>query len=187
MKTRAALMVVVVAGLVTFFLPLAQIKSPLAGTQRISGWDVVKPGEEKGRDNLGLNESLERMQRDVMGRRSTDEPLAIRQAQSLVVSLPLAYVALLAGGALGFLKKPRALLAAAGIGLAASVWSVISIGWLSSGVKEMVAASGSGRNPLLGLVTRSMADRVSVSAEWGLYLLAASLAVLAVLSFLRAK
>ena len=55
MKTRAALMVVVVAGLVTFFLPLAQIKSPLAGTQRISGWDVVKPGEEKGRDDLGLN------------------------------------------------------------------------------------------------------------------------------------
>jgi hypothetical protein len=182
---RVAGAVVVVVGLVTFFLPLARVQSPLVGTQQISGWDAVKPGGEKGRDDLGLRDSLERVQRDVLRQKSREVPLALRQADSLVISLPLAYAALVAGGILLFLKKPRGLLVAAVAGLLACGWSFLSVAWLSSGVKELVAGAGSSRGPLIGIFTKSVAERTSVSAEWGLYLLAASLAVLLALSFVR--
>ena len=185
MNIRIAGLVVVVVGLITFFLPLARVQSPLVGTQQISGWDVVKPGGEKGRDDLGLLDSLERIERDVLRQKSREVPLSIRQANSLVASLPLAYTGLLAGGVFLLLRKTRGLQAAAVVGLLGCAWSVISVAWLSSGVKELLAGAGSSRGPLAGLLTKSVAERTSVSGEWGLYLLAVSLATLLAVSFVR--
>ena len=74
---------------------------------------------------------------------------------------------------------------AVGVGLLACVWSVISLAWMSSGVKELVAGAGSSQGLLGGLLTKSIAERTSVSSEWGLYLLLAALAVLLAASFLR--
>jgi len=71
------------------------------------------------------------------------------------------------------------------IGLLACAWSVISVAWLSSGVKELVAGAGASRGPLAGLLTKSVAERTSVSTEWGLYLLGASLAALLAISLVR--
>lgn len=185
MNIRAVCLVVVVVGLSTFFLPLARVQSPLVGKQQISGWDAVKPGGQRGRDDLGLRDSLERIQRDVLRQKSREVPLSIRQANALIVTLPLAYAALLAGGVFLLLRKPRGLLVAAAMGLLACAWSVISVAWLSSGVKELVAGAADSRGPLAGLLTKSLAERTSVSSEWGLYLLAASLAALLALSFVR--
>jgi len=182
---RAAGLVVVIVGLITFFLPLARVQSPLVGTQQISGWDTVKPRGEKGRDDLGLLDSLERIERDVLRQKSREVPLSIQQANSLIVSLPLAYAGLLAGGVLLFLRKPRGVQVSGAIGLLACAWSVISVAWLSSGVKELVAGAGASRGPLAGLLTKSVAERTSVSTEWGLYLLGASLAALLAISLVR--
>lgn len=185
MNIRIACLVVVVVGLITFFLPLARVQSPLVGKQQISGWDAVKPGGEKGRDDLGLRDSLDRIERDVLRQKSRDVPLSLQQANSLVVSLPLAYVGLLAGGVFLFFRKPRGAQVAIGVGLLACVWSVISLAWLSSGVKELVAGAGASHGLLGGLLTKSIAERTSVSSEWGLYLLLATLAILLATSFLR--
>lgn len=185
MNLRIACLVVVVVGLVTFFLPLARVQSPLVGQQQISGWDAVKPGGDKGRDDLGLRDSLERVQRDVLRQKSREVPLSIQQANSLIVSLPLAYVGLFAGGVFLFFRKPRGAQVAVAIGLLACVWSVISLSWLGRGVRELVAGAGASHGALGGILTKSIAERTSVSSEWGLYLLLASLVVLLASSFLR--
>jgi hypothetical protein len=185
MNLRIACLVVVVVGLITFFLPLARVQSPLIGTQQISGWDAMKPSGNKGRDDLGLRDSLERIERDVLRQKSREVPLSIQQANSLIVSLPLAYAGLLAGGVFLFFRKPRGAQIAVGIGLLACAWSAISLSWLSSGVKELVAGAGASHGLLGGILTKSVADRTSVSSEWGLYLLLASLMVLLASSFLR--
>lgn len=189
MNRKVLGLVVLVVGLASFFLPLVRVQSPLVGTQRISGWDVVKPGGERGRNpDLGLRESLERLQRDVLRQKTAEVPFAIQQAQSLVVTLPLAYLGLLAGAGFLLLRKSRWTQITTAIGLAACVWCFVSVAWLSSGVKEVVAGAGGSRVPLLGkLVTRSVADRSSVDSEWGLYLLAASIVALLVLSFIGDK
>jgi len=141
-KLKAAGLVVVVVGLITFFLPLVSVQGPIVGEQQISGWEAVKPSGDKGRDNANLRDTLEGIRRDVLRQKSREVPFAIEQANSLVVVLPLAYASLLVGGAFVLLQKPRWLQIAAGVGLLACVWSLISVAWLSSGVKEMVAGAG---------------------------------------------
>lgn len=174
-----------VLGLGTFFLPLVRVQAPMVGTQRISGWDAVKPGEKKSaRDDLGLGRALEQMQADILRRhRQQRAPLAVQQAQALRVTLPLAYLSLLAAGALALLHKKRLWQMAAGIGVLASAWSLLSVFWLNSGVKQMVAGGGSDRS-LLGLVRHRVAGNVEVRPELGLYLLVAFLLVLLVASSL---
>ena len=177
----------VIVGLATFFLPLVRIQTPILGTQEISGWDAVKPGDAKARDDQGLLNALEKMQRDMLRQKVRESPVAIQQAQSLAVALPLAYVSLLVGGVFLLMGKSRWVRIPAGIGLLASVWSLLSVLWLSSGVKEMVAGAGGSRVPLLGRVTKSLAEKTSVSSEWGLYLLAGSVAVLLVVALVPGK
>jgi len=189
MTRKAICLVVLVVGLTSFFLPLVRVQSPILGTQRISGWDVVKPGDERGRSSdLGLDDSLERLQRDVLRQKTPEVPFAIQQAQSLVVALPVAYLALIAGAGFLLMRKSRWTQITAAIGLLACVWSFVSVAWLSSGVKEVVAGAGGSRMPVLGrLITRSVAEKTSVGAEWGLYVLAASVVALLVVSFIRSN
>ena len=184
MYKKFIVLVVVVFGLMTFFLPLVRIQAPLVGTQRISGWDVVKPGQEKKRrSDLGLGDTLDKLEGDFLRQQRREAPLAVKQAQALAVTLPLAYLALVLGGIFAVLHKP-ALSGAEGsrpltplcgaVGLLASVYSLVSVYWLNSGVKEM----------LLGGLRKSVAEQVEVSSEAGLYLLAAALAALLLASFL---
>jgi hypothetical protein len=184
-KLKVACLVIVLVGLVTFFLPLARVQAPVLGTQQISGWDAVKPSGERDRDNANLRDSLESIRRDVLRQKSREVPFSIQQANSLAVALPLSYAALVVGGAFVLLQKPRWLQVAATVGLLACVWSLISVAWLSSGVKEMVAGAGRSQGPLAGLLTKSVAERTSVSAEWGLYLLTVTLIALFAAGFVR--
>jgi len=175
----------VVIGLGTFFLPLVQIQAPLVGRQKLSGWDVVKPGEKQARSDLGLGETLEKLQGDFLRRKRQQAPLAVKQANALVVTLPLAYLSLLLGGVWVLLRKARLWQVTAAAGLLAGVYSLLSVFWLSRGLQAMVAGSGSKRS-LLGLVRRSVAGQVDVSPEIGLYLLAGTLAAMLVASLFLA-
>ena len=186
MLKKLIVVAVAVFGLATFFLPLVRVRAPMVGDQRISGWDVVKPGEEKKRprDNLGLNDTLDKIQGDVLRKKRQEAPLAVKQAQALAVTLPLAYLSLLVGAALALLRKDRALNVTAAVGLLAGVYSVISVYWLSGGVKEMVGGGGGSRIPIFGGLRKKVAEQVMVNPELGLYLLAAALAALLLASFL---
>jgi FAD/FMN-containing dehydrogenase len=183
---KVFILAVVILGLGTFFLPLVRVQAPMVGTQRISGWDAVKPGEKKSaRDDLGLARALEQMQADMLRRHRQQTPLAVQQAQALRVTLPLAYLSLLLAGVLALLRQRRLWQITAGVGVLAGAWSLLSVFWLNSGVKQMVEGGGSDRS-LLGLVRRRVAGNVEVSPEIGLYLLAAFLLVLLAASFLPA-
>ena len=186
MVKKAIVLAVALAGLGTFFLPLVRVRAPMVGDQRISGWDVVKPGEEKKprRDDLGLNDALDKIQGDFLRKQRREAPLAVKQAQALVVTLPLAYLSLVAGAALALLRKDRALSVTAAVGLLAGVYSVISVYWLSGGLKAMVAGSSGSRIPIIGGLRKKVAEQVMVNPELGLYLLAAALAALLLASFL---
>jgi hypothetical protein len=175
-----------VFGQATFFLPLVRVRAPMVGDQRLSGWDIVKPGEEKKprRDDLGLSDALGKIQGDILRKKQREAPLAVKQAYALAVTLPLAYLSLVAGVALAWLRKPRALTVTAAVGLLAGVYSVISIYWLSGGLKAMVAGGGGSRIPILGGLRKKVAEQVAVNPELGLYLLAAALAALLLASFL---
>src|SRR3990167_4710293 len=111
MVKKAIVLAVALAGLGTFFLPLVRVRAPMVGDQRISGWDVVKPGEEKKprRDDLGLNDALGKIQGDFLRKKRQEAPLAVKQAQALAVTLPLAYLSLLVGAAPAPLRQPPAL------------------------------------------------------------------------------
>jgi len=186
MLKKLIVVAVAVFGLATFFLPLVRVRAPMVGEQRISGWDVVKPGEEKKprRDDLGLNDALDKIQGDFLRKKRQEAPLSVKQAQTLVVTLPLAYLSLILGAALALLRKPRALQVTAAVGLLAGVYSVISIYWLSGGLKAMVAGGSGSRIPILGGLRKKVAEQVAVNPELGLYLLAAALAALLFASFL---
>lgn len=187
MVKKGFALVLVVVGLLTFFLPLVRIQAPIVGTQRISGWDVVKPGEQAKtrRPDLGLEETLERIQGNLLQRQHQEVPLAVTQARALIVTLPLAYLALLLGAVFVGLEKWRPFQATVAVGLLAGVYSLISVFWLSSGIREMVAGASRGpRIPLLGQLLKSAAANVEVSPELGLYLLAAALAALLLAGFL---
>src|SRR3990167_867357 len=121
MVKKLIVVAVAVFGLATFFLPLVRVRAPMVGDQRISGWDVVKPGEEKKprRDDLGLNDALDKIQGDFLRKQRREAPLAVKQAQALVVTLPLAYLSLVAGAALALLRKDSALSVTAAVGLLA--------------------------------------------------------------------
>jgi len=183
---KAIVVGLAVLGLATFFLPLVYIQAPMVGEQRLSGWDVVKPGEERKaqRDDLGLNDALNRIQGDVLRKKRQEAPLSVKQAQALAVTLPLAYLSLLVGAALAALQKPRALQVTAAVGLLAGAYSVVSVFWLSGGLKEMVAGGGGSRIPILGGLRKKVAEQVMVNPEIGLYLLAGLLAALLLVSFL---
>lgn len=189
MYKKFIVLVVVAFGLLTFFLPLVRIQAPLVGTQSISGWDVVKPGQEKKqRSDLGLSDTLEKLQGDFLRQQRREAPLAVKQAQALAVTLPLAYLALVLGAVFVVLRKARLLNASAAVGLLAAVYSLVSVYWLNSGVKEMVMGGGRGSKvPLIGALRKSVAEQVEVSSEVGLYLLAAALAALLLASFLSAS
>jgi len=186
MMKKAIVVGLAVLGLATFFLPLVYIQAPMVGEQRLSGWDVVKPGEERKaqRDDLGLNDALNRIQGDVLRKKRQEAPLSVKQAQALAVTLPLAYLSLLVGAALAALQKPRALQVTAAVGLLAGAYSVVSVFWLSGGLKEMVAGGGGSRIPILGGLRKKVAEQVMVNPEIGLYLLAGLLAALLLVSFL---
>ena len=59
MVRRVVPLVLVAVGLATFFLPLVLIRAPLVGAQKISGWDAVRPGQEKKRSDASLDDALE--------------------------------------------------------------------------------------------------------------------------------
>jgi hypothetical protein len=178
---KALALLIVVVGLATFFLPLVRIQAPLVGTQKLSGWDVVKPEEKKARRDLGLGETLEKLQGDFLRRKRREAPLSVKQAEALVVTLPLAYLSLALGAVWVLLRKARPWQATAAVGLLAGVYSLLSVFWLSRGLQAMVAGRGSDRS-LFGLVRRSVAGKVDVSPEIGLYLLAGALAAMLVAS-----
>ena len=67
MDRRIAVLILAVAGLATFFLPLVLIRAPLVGTQKISGWDAVRSGEEKKRSDASLDDALEALGASVSG------------------------------------------------------------------------------------------------------------------------
>lgn len=187
MYKKFIVLVVVGFGLVTFFLPLVRIQAPLMGMQRLSGWDAVQPREEKKqRADLGLGDALDKLQGDFLRQKRREAPLSVKQAQALVVTLPLAYLSLLVGGVLVLVRKSRALQVDAAVGLVAGVYSLLSVYWLSGGVKEMVAGGRGSRIPLWWSLRKSVAEQVSVTPEIGLYLLAAALAALLLASFLPA-
>jgi hypothetical protein len=180
---KGILLVLVVVGLVTFFLPLVRIQAPIVGTQKISGWDAVRQGQEKkGRGDLDLMQTLDRLQADILRQKRRQLPLAVRQAEALQLTLPLAYLSLLLVGAFVFWGRNRLLQVTAGVGLLACAYSLLSVFWLGSGVKEMVA--GGERRTLLGIVRRSVARQVDVGPELGLYLLVGALAALVLASLL---
>lgn len=177
--------VVVVAafGLITFFLPLVRITAPLVGTQKISGWDVIKPEEPRPRrDDLGFSETLKTVREHFVREKRRQAPFSVRQAEALVVTLPLAYLALLGGAVLAALQRARALQATAVVGLLAGLYSWLSLHWLNGGVKAMVA--GDDRVPLVGALRRTLAERTEINPETGLYLLVMALAGLLAASFL---
>lgn len=181
MVKKALVLVIVVIGLATFFLPLVRIQAPLVGTQTLSGWDVVKPGEKKARRDLGLGETLDKLQADFLRRKRQEAPLSVKQAEALVLALPLAYLSLVLGAVWVLRRKARLWQVTATLGLLAGIYSLLSIFWLSRGLQAMVAGSGS-RRSLLGLVRRSVAGQVEVNPEIGLYLLVGSLAAMLVAS-----
>lgn len=181
MVKKGILLLFVAVGLVTFFLPLVRVQAPIVGTQRISGWDALRQTQEKkSRGNLDLEQTLDRLQADILRQKRRQPPLAVRQAEALQLTLPLAYLSLLLSGAFALWGKNRPLQVSASVGLLAGAYSLLSVFWLSSGVKEMVAG-GQGRT-LLGIVRRSVARQVDVSPELGLYLLAGALAALVLAS-----
>lgn len=142
--------------------------------------------EKKGRGDASLDDALEALEQ-ITGRRvRTEPPLGVKQADSLKVALPLAYLALLLAGVFAAWGKRLPLRIAAVVGLLAAAWSLVSVFWLSRGVQEMVAA-GAGRSgvPLVGLIVKSEL-RVEVAPEFGLYLLVATLAAVLAASFLPA-
>ena len=182
MVRKGILLLLAVVGLVTFFLPLVRIQAPIVGTQRISGWDALRQAQEKkSRSNLDLEQTLDRLQADILRQKRRQPPLAVRQADALRGTLPLAYLSLLLAGVFMVWGKNRPLQVTAGVGLLAGAYSLLSVFWLSSGVKEMVAGGEGGRT-LLGIVRRSVARQVDVSPELGLYLLAGALAALVLAS-----
>ncbi|MGH9787579.1 MAG: hypothetical protein ACRD4U_02600 [Candidatus Acidiferrales bacterium] len=188
MHRKVIIVALVVFGLATFFLPLVLIRAPLVGTQKISGWDAVRPGEEKKpRGDASLDDALQALEQ-VTGRRMRQEPpLAVKQADALKVTLPLAYLSLVLAGVFAAWGKPLPLRSTAVLGLLAAAWSVVSVFWLSRGVQEMVAA-GAGRSgvPLVGRILKSEL-KVEVAPELGLYLLVAALAAVLAASFLPAS
>lgn len=185
MYKKFIVLVVVAFGLATFFLPLVRIQAPFVGTQVISGWDAVtRAGEKKQqRNDLGLSDALDKLQGDFLRKERREAPLAVKQAQALVVTLPLAYLTLLLGSVFVLLRRTRALQITAAVGVLAGAYSLVSVYWLSSGVKAMVIGRGS-RLPIIGALRKSVAEQVAVSPEIGLYLLAAALAALLLTSFL---
>lgn len=193
MVKKAVVVAVVVFGLTTFFLPLVTIQAPMVGTQKISGWDAVKPGQEKPqrREDMGLRDTLKKIRGDFLQRKRLEAPLSVKQAQALGVTLPLAYLALLAGGVLAWLRKPRALQVTAAVGVLAGIYSLLSVSWLNTGLKEMVTAGSSGRGRdasavLVDALRQKIAAQFDVSSEFGLYLLTTALGALLVASLLPA-
>ena len=186
MRKKILIFVLAGVGLATFFLPLVRIQAPLVGTQKISGWDAVKPEEEKrGRGDLGLSESLEKMQESFIQGTRREAPLAVRQAEALVVTLPLAYVSFLLAGVFAARARTRPLQVTAAVGWLAGAYSLASVCWLNSGVRQMVGGGGS-RLPGMDWLRGKVAERVSVNPEVGLYLLVGALTALLLASFLPA-
>lgn len=182
---KAVVLAVVLIGVVSFFLPLVRVQAPMVGTQRISGWDAVQRSQQKSqRDDLGLSQTLDQLRADILHQQRQQAPLAVRQAEALKVTLPVAYVCLLLAAALVFLPASWPLQLAAVLGLLSGVYSLISVFWLNSGVKAMLAGMGGRRGGFLGLFGRKVAQNVEVSPEFGLYLLLATLVVLLLASFL---
>jgi hypothetical protein len=187
MYKKFIVLVVALFGLATFFLPLVRVQAPFAGTQSISGWDVVKPGEpKKQRRDLGLGDTLDKIQEDFLKKARRDAPFSVKQAQALVVTLPLAYLSFAVGGILILAKKERALQVTAAVGALAGFYSLLSVFWLRDGLKQMVAGSSKGGIPLFGGLRKAVAGQVDVNPETGLYLLVAALAGLLLVSFLPA-
>jgi len=171
-------------GLATFFLPLVLIRAPLVGTQKISGWDAVRSGGEKKKGDVSLEDALQGLEQLTGRRVRTEPPLGVKQADSLRITLPLAYLSLLLAGVFAAWGKPLPLRITAVVGLLAASWSVVSVFWLSQGAQETVAA-GAGRSgvPLVGRIFKNEL-RVEVAPELGLYLLVAALAAVLVAGFL---
>lgn len=187
MYKKLIVLVAVAFGLATFFVPLVRIKTPLAGAQEISGWDMVKPGQsQKQRNDLWLGDTLDKLQGDFLQKARREAPFSVKQAYALAVTLPLAYLAFAVGGILVLLGKGRGLQITAASGLLAGVYSLVSIFWLQDGVKQMVAGSAKGGVPLLGGLRKAVAAQVEVNPELGFYLLVAALAALLITSFLPA-
>jgi len=188
MYKKFIVLVVALFGLATFFVPLVRVQAPVVGTQRISAWDAVKPGEpRKQRNDLGLSDSLDRIQGDFLRQKQKEAPLAVKQAYALAVTLPLSYLALLLGAGLVFLRSARPLQITSAVGVLAGGYSLVSVFWLAGGVKEMVAGSPSGSKiPIFGSLRKSVAAQVEVTPETGLYLLVAALAALLLASLLPA-
>ncbi|MCI0404391.1 MAG: hypothetical protein L0212_12880 [Acidobacteria bacterium] len=187
MPKKIIVLALAVLGLATFFLPLVLVRAPLVGRQKISGWDAVRSGsEKKSRNDVSLDDALEALEQ-ITGRRVRQEPpLAVRQADSLKITLPLAYLSLLLAGVFAAWNKALPLRLAGAVGLLAATWSVISVLWLSRGVEEMVAAAA-GRSgvPLVGRIFKDEL-KVEVAPEIGLYLLVAALAAALAASLLTA-
>jgi len=156
------------------------------GEQKISGWDAVKRTQQKKkRNDLGLDEALNRLQAGALQQKRQEVPLAVRQAEALPYTLPAAYVSLVLTGVLAGLGAVRGVQVSAVLGFLAGAYSLASIFWLNIGLKQMLAGGGASQN-LLGALRRSVAQQVEVSPEIGLYLLLATLTALLLASFLPA-
>jgi len=183
---KALIVTVAVIGALTFFLPLVWVRAPLVGEQKISGWDAVKRTQQKKkRNDLGLDETLNRLEAGVLQQKRQEAPLALRQAEALPYTLPGAYVSLVLTGVLASLGAVRGVQVSAVLGFLAGAYSLASIFWLNIGLKQMVGGGGSNpsQNPF-GTLRRSVAQQVEVSPEIGLYLLVAVLTALLLASFL---
>lgn len=184
MLKKALIITVALIGALTFFLPLVWVRAPLVGEQKISGWDAVKRTQQKKkRNDLGLDETLNRLQAGVLQQKRQEAPLALRQAEALPYTLPGAYVSLVLTGVLAALGAGRGLQVSAVLGFLAGAYSLASIFWLNIGLRQMVGGGGASQN-LSGALRRSVAQQVEVSPEIGLYLLLATLTALLLASFL---
>lgn len=159
MGKKVILLTLAALGLATFFLPLVRLQAPLVGTQRISAWSTVKPQPKRAaRGPVGLEDTLTRLEQDFLRQKCRQVPLAVRQTEALQVTLPLAYLSLALVVAFGLLGKSRLTRASAAVGLLAATWSLSSVYWLNTGLKQMVAAGTASRGSLLGAVRRSVAQ-----------------------------
>ncbi|MGH9863559.1 MAG: hypothetical protein ACRD35_09060 [Candidatus Acidiferrales bacterium] len=184
MLKKALIVTVALIGALTFFLPLVRVRAPLVGEQRISGWDAVKQAQQKKkRNDLSLDETLNRLQAGVLQQKRQQAPLALRQAEALPYTLPAAYVSLVLTGVLAALSAVRGVQVSGVLGFLAGAFSLASVFWLNIGIKQMVGGGSAGHSPL-GALRRSVAQQVEVSPEIGLYLLVATLTALLLASFL---
>lgn len=188
MTKKIIVLALAAIGLVTFFVPLVRLRAPLVGIQRISAWSTVQPESKRARRApVGLEESLARLEQDFLQQKRRQAPLAVRQAEALRVTLPLAYLCLALVVVFGLLGKSRLLQGSAAVGLSAAAYSLVSVFWLNSGLKQMFAGAAASRGSLMGALRRSVAQQVEASPDYGLYLLLGSLAALLLAGFLPSR